>query len=433
MADTLADIEALALRCRTERAREFIGEAVLCYKAGAYRSTIVNTWIAVVFDLIDKIRELALAGDQVAQGITTRYEAYLAQIDAGNDQGVKSALEFERTVLNTCRQQFQFFNHQQIRDLERLREDRHQCAHPSFQRPGEPFRPVAEHARMHLRAAVEHVLSQPPVQGRAAIASVLAVVDSQYFPHDRTLAGAALRGTAAGHGSEALIRGVVDALIFGFADPQHTLHGKPQVGAALLALMDRHRGVTEARLSQQLSKLVRDARDANLSLVASLIAATTESVHLVDTAAAVRLAEFVRLGPVGDVLKVLATFSTRAEIAQAVGDRVSALTLDELADGIAHHSLAPLAKERALSLLSGAGSWNAANAAFTRLVMPIFQQLSRADVERIIRMPTETRADLLGASGFTRFLEEVRRQQLVPGEELDALLRANGAGYLLRD
>jgi hypothetical protein len=59
----LGDIDEFVTRCRTEEARTYVAEAVACYKAGAYRSCIVATWIAVVYDLIAKVRELASGGD----------------------------------------------------------------------------------------------------------------------------------------------------------------------------------------------------------------------------------------------------------------------------------------------------------------------------------------------------------------------------------
>ena len=120
MSDSLVDIETLALRCRADRAREYINEAILCYRSGAYRSTIVNTWIAVVFDLVDKVRELALSGDPAAIVINTQYEAYIAQIEKGSDDGTRSALEFERGIVKICRDKLQFFDHHQLRDLDRL-------------------------------------------------------------------------------------------------------------------------------------------------------------------------------------------------------------------------------------------------------------------------------------------------------------------------
>lgn len=170
MNESLLDIEVLALRCRSEQSRTYISEAILCYRAGAYRATIVSVWIAVIFDLVDKIRELSLAGEAKAIPIWTRYEKYIQQINDGNTQGIQAALEFERELIHICKNDLQFFDQQQMVDLQRLREDRHRCAHPSFQQIGEPYRPSAEQARLHLTNSVSHVLAQPPVQGKAQLA-----------------------------------------------------------------------------------------------------------------------------------------------------------------------------------------------------------------------------------------------------------------------
>jgi len=70
----LHDLEELVLKCRDERARAYIGEAVGCYRAGSYRAAIVATWIAVAFDIIDKMRELSLAGDREAERLTSEFE-----------------------------------------------------------------------------------------------------------------------------------------------------------------------------------------------------------------------------------------------------------------------------------------------------------------------------------------------------------------------
>jgi hypothetical protein len=60
----LSDLDELILSCEDPRSRQYIEEAVRCYKAGAYRSSVVACWIAVAFDLVDKIKELAAGGDR---------------------------------------------------------------------------------------------------------------------------------------------------------------------------------------------------------------------------------------------------------------------------------------------------------------------------------------------------------------------------------
>lgn len=52
MASPFEDLDELTLRCRDEKAREHISEAVASYRVGACRAAIVTTWIAVCFDVI---------------------------------------------------------------------------------------------------------------------------------------------------------------------------------------------------------------------------------------------------------------------------------------------------------------------------------------------------------------------------------------------
>lgn len=421
MTDSLADLDTLVLRCRAERSRDYVSESIQCYKAGAYRSAIVNVWIAVVFDLVDKIRDLALAGDAKAQRINSRYETYIDQINAGNDQGVKNALEFERTIIGTCGTELGFFDHQQMRDLQRLREDRHQCAHPSFQSAGIPHRPNAELARLHLRNAVEHVLSQRPIQGRAAIAELLTTVASDYFPTDHHQALIALRQTPLANPSEALVRGLVDSLIFGFAQPESPVVGKIQVGAVLSVLLNSHRATAEPRISQQLSTLIRQVGDQGLPAVARLVATTPEIAGLIDEAARVRLNEFLRSGPEAEVMSALAV-GRHPAFAAAANQRIQSMETDRLAVAIQEHDLGALAKNQALQLLSESRSWHTSNDVIEKLIIPLFDTLTPADVERIIRMPADTGADLPGSTMYGRFLSQVDRLGVLPEHELDQLV-----------
>ena len=93
--ESLSDIEALAARCNSDQSKGYLSEAVICYRSGAYRASIVSTWIAVIFDLIDKIRELALNGDAAAKALEARHENYIEKIDRGDLSGIRGALEFE--------------------------------------------------------------------------------------------------------------------------------------------------------------------------------------------------------------------------------------------------------------------------------------------------------------------------------------------------
>jgi hypothetical protein len=94
--------------------------------------------------------------------------------------------------------------------------------------------------------------------------------------------------------------------------------------------------------------------------------------------------------------------------------------------------MAELVKERVFGLISESRNYHSTNDVFLRLVTPLFSHLTRDDIERVIRMPTETTADLIGANRFEQFIEQVRRTEIIPEAELNTLLGNNRMDYLVR-
>jgi len=428
--ETLADIEALMLRCHFEQSRQYITEAVQCYRAGAFRAAIVSTWIAVVFDLIDKVRELAVSGDAAAAALETKYQTYITQIEQNNPIGVKSALEFEREILETCRVTLQFFDPQQFTDLQRLREDRHRCAHPSFQRAGIPYYPSAEQARLHIRNAVVHVLAEPPVQGRAALAQLKTLVSSAYFPTDDRAAITHLQSSGLMNGTDALVRGFIDLLVFGYLTDTDPLFYRRQVIAAINAAYELKPGIVEDRLRKQLNKALRDVPDNRFGGACCLVVFVTHAWGLLEQPSKDKVTNFITNGPTNEVLGGLQVLAQFAELEPAIRRRIDSLTLDELADAINTHGLRGPAKEKSLQYLSQASNWGRVNDVFDKTIIPLFSDLTAQDVERIIRMPNEAGADLIGAHNYRAFISNVRKAGLIPDVTLTPLLQQNGAGHL---
>lgn len=130
----LSDLDELVLTCADPRSKAYLREAVQCYKSGAYRASVVACWIAVAFDLVDKIKELAASGDKQAQAEVARFE----RIQEIGD--VKNALGFEKNLPVMAREKFEFISHLQYQDLKRLVEDRNRCAHfPKKQKEVDAF------------------------------------------------------------------------------------------------------------------------------------------------------------------------------------------------------------------------------------------------------------------------------------------------------
>jgi hypothetical protein len=189
----LGDIDELVIECRTDESRTYVAEAVQCYKAGAFRSCIVATWIALVYDLIAKVRELAAAGNAEAQHLVQEIGKLHPKVASRDVAAIKKLLEIEHGMLDAANDKFGFFDAHQLIELNRLRNDRQRCAHPTYQGSEQPYTPTAELARAHLVHAVKYVLALPPVQGKAATDAILAQVASKYFPLDPEAAKARLK------------------------------------------------------------------------------------------------------------------------------------------------------------------------------------------------------------------------------------------------
>lgn len=215
----LTDLDELTLRCRSEKAKVHLVEAVGCYRAGAYRASIVATWIAVAFDMIDKLGELALAGDAVAR--THLEKAQSARALAN----LRAALDFEREIPKLALD-LEFISPVEFIDLERLIEDRNRCAHPSMLADEIAFAPPAELARLHICNAVGHLLSREPVQGKAALDSLLRDLSSDYFPKKLADARLYLKSSALHRPRVSLLTDFVAVCLKSYSLDSEPTHGQ---------------------------------------------------------------------------------------------------------------------------------------------------------------------------------------------------------------
>ena len=62
----MRDLEELLSLVRDRESKKYFEEGIKAYHAGAYRASIVETWVAVALDLISKIRYLSERQDSQA-------------------------------------------------------------------------------------------------------------------------------------------------------------------------------------------------------------------------------------------------------------------------------------------------------------------------------------------------------------------------------
>ncbi|MEM7172292.1 MAG: hypothetical protein AAF530_19140 [Pseudomonadota bacterium] len=151
-------------------------EVVNSYKAGALRSSILGIWIAVVFDLISKYRELAGLGDHAATKFVQSWD------NATKHNNVQKLLELEKNILTDASNNTQIIDKFAESQLKRLMDDRNFCAHPAFSSEAELFEPSPELTRLHLVNAIEFVLAQAPLQGKAMLGQFDIDLRSSGFP-----------------------------------------------------------------------------------------------------------------------------------------------------------------------------------------------------------------------------------------------------------
>ncbi|MDG5497920.1 hypothetical protein [Niveispirillum sp. BGYR6] len=177
------DLDILLTRIRHAPSKEYFLDSIKSYKAGALRSSLTSAWVALVYDLIAKYRELSALGDAAATSFIHSWDT----ATAAND--IPKLLSLEASIIDDATKNTQLVNRIAGTHLLRLREDRHLCAHPAFSAEAELFKPSPELVRLHLVNVVDLVLSQEPLQGKAISDQFDADVQSPGFPtaHARVL------------------------------------------------------------------------------------------------------------------------------------------------------------------------------------------------------------------------------------------------------
>lgn len=250
MYEALIDLDELILLCRDKLAKKFIQEAVTCYKVGAYRSSIVSTWNAVVFDFLYKLRELDLCGENKATLLLKKFE------ELSSAKNVRGLWEFESDIPKQAHLEFELISTVEKSDIERLFEDRSRCAHPSMTSLEEPFEATAELARYHLRSAVMNLLQHQPVQGRSARERIFQDIKSEYFPTEPEAAVKYFQKSPLARARFSLIKDVVCGLTISLLIDNLLEDERNRQFAAINAIELLYHKETKEILNDQLSNII---------------------------------------------------------------------------------------------------------------------------------------------------------------------------------
>ena len=280
----LLDLDEAVLRVRDANSRLYIGEAVAAYRAGANRSAIIAAWIAVVTDIIAKIKELANQSDANAQ-------AFVRELDvavAAND--LRTLQTIEQAILNKAEREFEFLSAREAVDLERLKADRHLCAHPAFVSEDSLYQPSADLVRTHIVHAVEHLLAQQPVQGRSALERIKQDLRRSTFPLDEANAKRYLIEKYLRRAKPVLLRNLVIVVVKEYlraTDPDLTGRERELI-TTLRAVAETNHALYEQTMAALLPREVADLDEPGLLRIFRLLGADSRCWQWIGEAERIR-------------------------------------------------------------------------------------------------------------------------------------------------
>jgi len=412
----LSDLDELVLLCRNEKARSYIAEAVACYRSGAFRSAIVATWVAACFDVIAKLRELALAGDKAA-------EQQVRSLDnLRSSKNLPGILAFERGLLALARDKFDLFGPSEAVDLERLQEDRNRCAHPSLTGDDQEYSPPGELARLHIHSAVQHLLQHPPAQGKYALQRLTEEVESDYFPRDKANAIAFLSSGPLRRPRESLVRNLIIILLKPLLRDRPDWKRSARLTAALQAVADLHHEVFHKTLRANLSDLMRGTGDQGLARCTGFLQTFGEAWQFIDADLRQRLQNYVEVLPRGELSGQMGFLLQFEPLREQAVRRATRMTAEDIGEYFIFE-LPPfvagvLAEKYVASVnFDSANSWG-------NLVVEHVRDFSPEQVRRIVAEGAANR-QVRESFGWKSVLGALRAGKKIGEEEFDALVSSS--------
>ncbi|MBI5032348.1 MAG: hypothetical protein HZB51_17600 [Chloroflexi bacterium] len=414
MEERLVDLDELVLRCRNDQARSYISEAVACYRAGAFRSCIVATWVAVVFDILHKLDELALSGDKNAEIRRQAFDEIRRNAD------INQSLRFENSILEFAKKEFELISPVEYEDLQRLSKDRNRCAHPSMIAYDEIYQPTAELARYHLRNAITHLLQQPPVQGKAAIERLIREVNSQYFPTDIDSAVKSFQQGPLVRPREALVRNFVVVLLKSLLENNVSDPVNARLFAAVEATRRMHRSIVENTFAEKLGDTIRNLTDNNFINAVNFLVHISDTWQYIAIDVRNKIENFVKsvnIATQPELFVILLDFEPLKQIALSALDKASADEIEILTE------IQPRAEylDRALEFYRVASSYNNANRLADGIITYLAPFFKSGHVDRLMTIATEN-SEVNGSFGLPHILCKIIDANKLPKQKIDELV-----------
>lgn len=386
----LSDLEILVNNCRTDIAKQYIQEALSCYNVRAYKSAIITTWIAIVYDILEKIQELARLGDSKAKEIEKMFITIRDNFDKDNPNTVRKLLEFENQILQLAKDKLEIIDSLQFDELNRIKQDRNKCAHPSMHKNGEVFLPSAELARLHIKNAITILLSQEPIQGKAALTTLKQLLCTPYFPREEQKIKLELQNSVLKKASKALVNRFIDMVFFDIFEDQLYKSNNYRI---LQAIYELYPIQTGAKLPQLIIKYFDKVDSEAFYLLAAFITFFPEVqiFEKLDSAKQNRIESFIRQAPPNQLALFICPNLDFGKLKQKIEDRILGLSTTDIKEmlsavsPIRRETLFYVVKEKILWEYQHINKWEENNFIFNNLLNNYFHLLSKQEMQKLFQ------------------------------------------------
>lgn len=261
----LTDLDDLLLSVRNKNSATYVQEAIIAYRTGAYRAAITSTWIAVCYDIVSKLRELAAQNDN---GAVTFIENFDTQI---KNKNIPKLQDLENSLLKRAVDDFEFISIDEHKDLERLKEDRNLCAHPTYTDNQLLFQPTPELVRSHIVHSILHLLQRQPVQGKSAIDKVCADLESRAFPQTQEEVFEFLNDRYLRRAKVAFVRNLLIVLLKKLFSEDVSY--PERIILSILAIARAHPNIYSDVIQQKIGSIFEQLNDHNIGAIFLLLRA----------------------------------------------------------------------------------------------------------------------------------------------------------------
>lgn len=363
---TLTDLDELLFQVRDKNSGLYIAEAINAYKGGAFRTAIVSVWIAVAYDIISKIREIANQGDGKADSFIRIFDGYTSNI---TDAHIKKLQEIENSLLDNAFKEYEFINKYEYANLSRLKDDRNNCAHPAFYDNDTLYQPEPELTRMYIVQAVTYLLRHPPMQGKSSLDKIQEEIERASFPRDKERIYGLLNDRYLSRSKNVLVKNLLKIVLSKILYEINKIEEKEKWINILLAIQRGRTNDYEEYMPDILSDKIKKCNDQQLRRIVFILNEIPTCWDFIENSHQIQIEETIK----ELVLNINSSSYLKSEACSFVSNFVSKIPYIK-------NTIIP----EALRLYREAGSYREAEAIGNGIIIPIIHSFSEEHILNVI-------------------------------------------------